>query len=197
MSDSFYTYLAVAALLFWPAIPLFWIPVHLFPRFFRRLGFFTYILPLITWLPIACIIFRLLDVLLLYRIELPVVIKITGICLFILGAGVQVWTLYLLTLPVIMGMPEVTTRISGRLETAGPFAVVRHPTYLSHLLMLLGIFGFTGVTSLGVVAIVDAVVVNIVVIPLEEKELMRRFGKDYEAYCQKVPSRFVPLWRTR
>ncbi len=195
MNRAFPDLLALAALLLWPVIPLFWIPVHGFPRIFRRLGVLTYLLPLITWLPLAYLTFRLRDVLLHYRVGLPAAVKAIGVILFLPGAGLQAWTLLLLTLPVIMGMPEVMNSATGRLATTGPFGVVRHPTYLSHTLMLLGLFLMTGVASLGFVTIIDAFAVNSVIIPLEEKELLQRFGKEYEAYCQKVPSRLLPLRR--
>ncbi|HXY53605.1 MAG TPA: isoprenylcysteine carboxylmethyltransferase family protein [Nitrospirota bacterium] len=197
MTRSFYDILAFAALLFWPAIPLFWIPVHCVPGLFRRLGFLTYVLPLITWLPIAYIMFGLRDVLLRHRIELPAMTNLFGLLLFVLGAGLQTWTLVLLTLPVIIGMPEVTKSVSGKLVTTGPFGIVRHPTYLSHTLMLLGLFLMTGVTALGIVTVVDAIVVNGIVMPLEEKELLNRFGKEYEEYRHKVSSRFLPPLRSR
>jgi protein-S-isoprenylcysteine O-methyltransferase Ste14 len=193
MRYSFNDLLTLAALLLWPAIPLFWVPVHCIPKFFRRLGFFTYILPLITWLPVAFFTFKLRDVLLGYRIALPATMNVIGAFLIVLGTGLQAWTLILLTLPGIMGMPEVTNAVPGRLVITGPFAVLRHPTYLSHTLMLLGLFLWSGVTALGVVTIIDVLVVNIMVIPLEERELSERFGQEYEEYRRKVPSRFLPL----
>lgn len=199
MRLSFTDLFALVALLLWPAIPLFWIPVHCLPRFFRRLGFFTYILPFITWLPVALFTFELRDILLSYRIALPAIVHVVGALLLILGAALQTWTIVLLTLPGIMGMPEVTRVVPGRLVTTGPFAVIRHPTYLSHTLMLLGLFLWTGVTALGAVALFDALAVNSAVIPLEERELSERFGNEYEEYLRKVPSRFLPLhcpWRT-
>lgn len=197
MHYSFYDLIAITALLLWPAIPLFWVPVHCVPGLFRRLGFWTYILPLITWLPIAFITFRLRYFLLQYRIELPAIMDVIGVLILVLGAGLQAWTLYLLTLPVIMGVPEVTTSVPGKLVTSGPYNLVRHPTYLSHALMLLGLFFMTGLAALGMVTIVDAFMVNVIVIPLEEKELAQRFGKKYEEYLQKVPSRFLPMRRSR
>jgi protein-S-isoprenylcysteine O-methyltransferase Ste14 len=197
MVHSFTDLLALAALLFWPAIPLFWIPVHCIPRFFRRLGFLTYLLPFLTWLPVAYTAFTMRDLLLGYTIAMPMAVNAAGALLLVLGAGLQTWTLSLLTVPGIMGMPEVTTQVPGRLMTSGPFAVLRHPTYLSHTLMLLGVFLWTEVTVLGIVTVIDALVVNIMVIPLEERELLERFGKEYEEYCRKVPSRFLPLRRRR
>ena len=195
MTHSLSDTISLFALLLCPAIPLFWIPVHCVPRFFRRLGFFTYVLPFITWLPLALLTFAYRDFLLSYRTALPVAVKFIGGLLFISGAGLQAWTLILLTLPVIMGMPEVTGSIPGRLVTRGPFAIVRHPTYLSHTMMLLGLFLWTGFTALGIVTLIDALAINIFVIPLEERELLERFGKQYEEYSQNVTSRFLPLRR--
>jgi len=197
MKHHFTDLIALAALLLWPAIPLFWIPIHCIPRFFRRLGFLTYILPFITWLPIALFTFTLRDVLLEYRISLPEIVNVIGALVLVSGADLQAWTLTLLTLPVIMGTPEVTKAVPGRLVTTGPFAVLRHPTCLSDTLMLLGVFLWTGVTTLGIVTVIDALVVNIIVIPLEEREMSERFGKDYEEYRRRVPSRFLPLRRNR
>jgi len=197
MGHSFTDLIALAALLLWPAIPLFWVPVHCAPRFFRRLGFLTYILPFLTWLPVAFIIFGLQEHLLAYRIELPAAANVLGVLLFLLGAGLQAWTIILLTMPGIMGMPEVTRAVPGRLVTSGPFGVLRHPTYLSHTLMLAGLFLWTEVAALGAAAVIDALVVNAMVIPLEERELLERFGKEYEEYRRKVPSRFLPLRRRR
>jgi protein-S-isoprenylcysteine O-methyltransferase Ste14 len=197
MRFSFTELVALAALVLWPAIPLFWIPVHCLPRFFRRLGFLTYILPFITWLPVAVFSFELRDTLLLYRVALPVIARVVGALLFVVGSCLQAWTLALLTLPGIMGMPEVTKTVPGRLVTTGPFAVIRHPTYLSHTLMLLGLFLWTGVTALGIVTVIDGFVVNAMVIPLEEQELSQRFGSEYEDYRKKVPARFLPLRRPR
>jgi protein-S-isoprenylcysteine O-methyltransferase Ste14 len=197
MKLPFTDLIAFMALLLWPAIPLFWIPVHCFPRFFRRLGFFTYILPFITWLPAALLTFESRQFLLSYHLALHTLLHVIGALVFILGAGLQTWTLVLLTLPVIMGMPEVARAVPGRLVTTGPFAVIRHPTYLSHTLMLLGLFLWSGVTALGIVTVLDALAVTSAVIPLEERELSERFGKEYEEYRRKVPSRFFPLRHPR
>jgi protein-S-isoprenylcysteine O-methyltransferase Ste14 len=197
MGLSFTDLIALAALLLWPAIPLFWVPVHCAPRFFRRLGFLTYILPFLTWLPVAFIIFGLREHLLAYRIALPAAANALGVLLFVLGAGLQAWTIILLTMPGIMGMPEVTRAVRGRLVTSGPFGVLRHPTYLSHTLMLAGLFLWTEAAALGAATVIDALVVNAMVIPLEERELLERFGKEYEEYRRKVPSRFLPLRRRR
>jgi len=190
--------IALAALLFWPAIPLFWVPVHCLPGFFRRLGLATYLLPVITWLPLSIFLYEQRELMLRYRIVLPGLVNSIGPLLAVLGLGLQVWTLALLTLPGIMGVPEVAREgAPARLMKAGPFSVLRHPTYLSHTMMLAGLFLWTGLPALGVVAVIDFLVATIVIIPLEERELLERFGKEYEEYRKEVPSRFLPFRRKK
>ncbi len=128
MTYSVSDFIALAALLLWPAIPLFWVPVHCMPQFFRRLGSVTYILPFITWLPVALLIFLHRDFLLKFRVGLPGVINVAGVILFGAGAVLQVWTLVLLTLPVIMGMPEVAKSVQTDSYQKDPFpwCVIRH-----------------------------------------------------------------------
>lgn len=192
MSLSFTDLIALLAMIFWPAIPLFWVPVHCLPKLFKRLGFFTYLLPLVTWLPLAFFIYHERAILLQHRFSLSPMINIFGAILLLLGLVLQIWTLVLLRLPGIMGMPEVTSAVKGRMVTKGPFSVVRHPTYLSHTMMLMGVFLFTEAAATGIAALLDFIVVIGIVIPLEERELLMRFGREYEEYQQRVRSRFFP-----
>jgi len=187
----------VFAILFWVAIPLFWIPVHFATNFFRKLGLFTYIMPFMTWLPLAYLVYRNRDFFFHPQILLPVVLRLGGTMLFILGALLHIRTARLLGIGGIIGMPEISRQIHEDLVTSGPFSVVRHPTYLAHTLIFSGVFLITGVVSVGIVAFIDFVVVNAVIIPLEEKELLDRFGDVYNDYRKRVPSRFFPFRHRR
>jgi protein-S-isoprenylcysteine O-methyltransferase Ste14 len=182
--------LAFITIIVWPVIPLFWIPVHAFRRISRKLGVLTYLIPLLLWLPAAYLIYVYKDFLLLYRIGLPDMVNISGRVLFIIGLGLQLWTVKLLGLPAIMGLPELTPRVKGRLVKEGAFSIVRHPTYLSHTIMFGGIFFLTEVISVGIVLVLDFILVHAVIIPLEDKELSERFGDEYREYKKKVPSFF-------
>ncbi len=186
------TLLALLAIIIWPMIPLFWVPVHFGHRFFRRIGFATYLLPVATWLPIAYLLFQNRGVLLQYRIGFGVILNIAGILILTVGTLLHIWTGLLLGLWGLIGLPEIRARKEMRLITEGPFAVVRHPTYLAHLLMFAGVFLITGVIASGIVAILDLTVAIALIIPLEERELSIRFGKEYELYKKRVP-RFFPL----
>jgi protein-S-isoprenylcysteine O-methyltransferase Ste14 len=183
--------LALITLISWPVIPLFWIPVHLFPHYFRKTRVLMYILPLMSWLLVAYMISHHRDFLLQFRIELPLLINGTGIFLLIIGTGIHIWTGRLLGIRGLIGVPEIYTEMKGNLMTQGAFSVVRHPTYLAHTLMFSGVFLLTGIVSVAVVALLDFAVVTLVIIPLEEKELAVRFGDTFSQYKERVP-RFFP-----
>lgn len=126
---------------------------------------------------------------------MPDGVNIFGGAILFAGLVLQTWTLMLLGFPRIIGMPEVTSRPAADLVTRGPFSIVRHPTYLSHTMMFLGAFLLTEIVSVGVVALLDAMVVNSLVIPLEERELSHRFSEKYENYKYRVKFRFLPcIW---
>ncbi|MBI5050508.1 MAG: DUF1295 domain-containing protein [Nitrospirae bacterium] len=180
--------LALITLILWPIIPLFWIPVHGLSKIFKKLGALTYLMPLVTWLPLAYLIYENRVLLLQFKIKLAVVLNILGIPILVSGTLIHIWTGMLLRPWGLVGLPEVSDRTKSRLVAEGPFLVVRHPTYLAHILMLIGIFLMTEVLAIAVVTILDILIVRTVIIPLEEKELLSRFGKDYELYKKRAPS---------
>jgi protein-S-isoprenylcysteine O-methyltransferase Ste14 len=184
--------LAIATLMFWPVIPLFWIPVHFATGFFRRLGLFTYLLPAVTCFPLAYLIYINRISFLDYTVDFPKLLNMAGVPLLIAGTLLQLWTIRLLGGLGIIGAPELSLIINDHMVIRGPFSIVRHPTYLSHTLIFSGIFLVTGVAAVGIVTLADFIIVNAVLIPLEEKELANRFGEEYKSYKRKVPARFFP-----
>jgi protein-S-isoprenylcysteine O-methyltransferase Ste14 len=182
--------LALIVLMFQALVPLFWIPVHGFSGFFKKLGIFTYITPFITWLPVAWFIYTNRELLLSYKLDLPAILRALGWIVFAFGAALQVWTLRLLKVWGIMGLPEVTRIVESSIISTGPFSVVRHPTYLSHTIMYAGVFLISGVTAVAVITLLDVLIINTLVIPLEDRELISRFGEEYRAYRKRVPAFF-------
>jgi protein-S-isoprenylcysteine O-methyltransferase Ste14 len=182
--------LPLVTIMAWPVIPLFWIPVHLATNFFRKFGLVAYIMRH-NLVPLAYFI-RNRSFLLHVKIDMPAVLNAAGIPLLISGTLLHIWTARLLGIRGIMGMPEIFERLKENLVTGGPFSAVRHPTYLAHTLMFFGVFLITGSVSVGIITLIDIVIVNIIIIPLEEKELTKRFGQDYISYKKKVPSRMIP-----
>jgi protein-S-isoprenylcysteine O-methyltransferase Ste14 len=184
--------LVLATTMAWPVIPLFWIPVHFATNLFRRLGLLTYAMPLITWIPLAYLVYMNRASLLQLKVDVSLLFNIIGIPLFICGTLLHLWTARLLSIWGIIGVPELSIRIKETLATEGPFSIVRHPTYLAHTMIFFGVFLITGSLVVGIITLLDFLIVNAVIIPLEEREIEKRFGEDYTLYRKKVPSRFFP-----
>ncbi len=178
--------------MFWTVIPLFWIPVHFFSVSFRKLGLKAYLLPVFIWLPLIFLVYENRSLFLRYTIEIPFALSIIGWGLLSSGTFLHLWTARILGLPGIIGLPEVSGKMQSHLVTGGPFSIVRHPTYFAHTLIFSGVFLITGTVTVGILVILDFLVVNAIIIPLEEKELMKRFGEEYKIYKSRVPSRFFP-----
>ena len=193
MSD----FIALVTIIIWPIVPLFWIPVHGLSRIFKRLGMLTYVMPLITWLPLAYLIYSQRFFLLKFKADLPTTLNITGIIFLVAGTLLHIWTGTLLGLWGLVGLPEISSKIKSKLVADGPFSVVRHPTYLAHTVMFFGIFLITETAAVGIVTLLDFVLVNVIIIPLEDRELLKRFGEDYKKYEEKVPGFFPLLMRKK
>lgn len=153
-------------------------------------------MPAVVWPPVAYLIYLNRSFLLNYRFDMPLWVRVIGAIVLAAGAALQIWTARLLSLWGLMGVPELSEKAQAGLVTTGVFSFVRHPTYLAHTLMLGGVFLFTGVIAVGVITLLDFAVINAVVIPLEERELLIRFGDEYASYKKKVPGYF-PAFRKR
>lgn len=87
----------------------------------------------------------------------------------------------------------VVTRARHTLVTSGPYARVRHPYYVTFLLLvvaasLLAANWFIGLVGLFVFALLA------IRTPVEEQKLIERFGDEYRTYIRQT-GRFVPRLR--
>jgi len=73
----------------------------------------------------------------------------------------------------------------------GIFLKIRHPMYLSLILMYLGLALAWGVVWMLVPAVLFSIFTVFVAIR-EEAFMLQKFGRQYENYMQKVPWRFIP-----
>ena len=80
-----------------------------------------------------------------------------------------------------------------RLITTGIRARVRHPVYLGHLCEMLAWSIGTGLLVCWVLT-VFAIGMGTVMIRMEETELEKRFGEEFNSYCQSVPA-ILPMIR--
>jgi protein-S-isoprenylcysteine O-methyltransferase Ste14 len=85
---------------------------------------------------------------------------------------------------------EQSRQIEG-LVTTGVFSKIRHPMYLSLILMYLGLAMAWGVVWMLLPSLFFSAL-NVLIAIKEEEFLLRRFGHQYEEYMQEVPWRFIP-----
>jgi protein-S-isoprenylcysteine O-methyltransferase Ste14 len=96
-----------------------------------------------------------------------------------------------LSVATLVGIPELSRQPSGGLLRDGIYGVVRHPRYLSA-----GIGLVASVLFVNHLLVVCVLPLGYLMLVLEERELLNRFGKAYEEYRRDVP-RLVPYWRKR
>jgi protein-S-isoprenylcysteine O-methyltransferase Ste14 len=90
----------------------------------------------------------------------------------------------------------VVTRQNASLVTGGPYRWVRHPMYVA---LMLAVIANTLVADNAYFAVIGAAAVLVVVARtrIEERNLVARFGPDYENYMAGT-GRFMPkFWRSR
>ena len=100
-----------------------------------------------------------------------------------------------LNIATLVGIPELspTEQRQGRLLQDGIYRVVRHPRYLSAGIGVIGnalIINYVGMYIL----ILWLFALGYVMVVLEERELVGRFGEAYREYQREVP-RLIPRWR--
>jgi len=175
-----------------PPAVVWWFVVHPFVGFWRRVGAKPAI-----W---AVGIMMTAGMVGLWFIRRPLVGRDLGThwILIALGTVFLCLALYLgmrrrkqLTMRILSGLPELQADgKGGELLTGGMYAHVRHPRYVE---VVVGVFGYAALANhLGawITAVALLPAIHLVVI-LEERELARRFGTEYEAYRARVP-RYLP-----
>lgn len=181
---------AVLLLVSLPAAILFWLIVHPFIGFWRRVS------PATTFAVTFSLMGVLGAILYVFRDELVGRDLGTHWWLFALGllgylisAGVDIRVRTHLRLRTLVGVPELRGE-QGELLVDGPYRVVRHPRYFA---FLIGVIGWSLMTNYsGTYLLTLLGVPGLYLIAwLEERELIERFGERYREYKQGVP-RLIP-----
>lgn len=184
--DEFRYVLGIVIIVIMPVVITFWVVIHGGSKVWRKrspemaysvAGFFIVIAILLA---------------ISFRSELMGRDLGFNLLFFIVGALIYISSFVLwrpvkrhLDFKTFAGVPEITnTRIE--LIQDGPFSIVRHPRYL---MVAIGVAGwclmshYAGVYLVGILSIVGL----FLVVRLEEKDLLERFGDDYRAYQKRVP----------
>ncbi len=178
-----------------PAMLSFWLPVHGGRALWRKLGgAWGYVAGLSCYGSLAALTFAERGQLLAIDFGGSPWRVLSGALL--LAGGLLLRRSWALRLPlaVLLGVPELFPRANAApLTKTGPYAHVRHPRYLELLISLSGL-ALIADFGAGYAAVAASGLLIALVIPLEERELVERFGHPYVAYREQVPA-LVPRWR--
>ena len=184
--------IALFLVLAMPGVYLFWFSIHPFVRFWRRVGpRRTLTLHLGLILLLAYGILQIREPLLSVEFGTNPLLIALAIPIFAVAVVLRVKLSKKLPIRVLIGVPELAPEIyPKKLITDGIYGTIRHPRYVELVLAMLAFAVFAN--YLAAYLIVLAGVAWIVLVArVEEKELRERFGKEYDAYCARVP-RFLP-----
>ncbi len=124
--------------------------------------------------------------------ELPLLPRVAGLALAVLGAALALWCVLAFALrgrgtPAPFDPPR-------RLVTSGPYRFVRNPMYAGAVLALAGAALALGSPALLAFAALFLLAAHAFVVGYEEPALRRAFGDEYRAYCERV-ARWSPRGR--
>ena len=112
-----------------------------------------------------------------------------GIALLFIAAVIEVVTSNVLGRKRILGSSEFE-KSEDKLITAGIYKYARHPRYVEHPLWFVGLGLMFGYTSMLWFALYLFIALAITA-HFEEKELIKRYGKEYLNYKKKTPAFFI------
>lgn len=115
-----------------------------------------------------------------------------GLLLVIAGSTLRLWAIQQAGVAFI---PHVKVDSKHKLVTAGPYAYVRHPSYLGTLLSYLGIAVLFD-SVIGALALVFLVMPAMIFRSRKEDQLLvQRFGDAWKKYQSQTPWRLIPrVW---
>lgn len=174
---------------------LFWFWIHPFLALWRRLGLvWTYVIAVVAMMAMMWGLFAVRDRYLVTEYGTHGWLVAVG-ALFLAAAGWIAWhRRRFLTFKILAGVPELSgAEGAGSLLQDGAYAVIRHPRYVE---VILGMAGYALIANYLAGYVVVAVSVPLIwgIVVIEERELQRRFGAEYDRYRARVPM-FVPRWR--
>ncbi len=193
--DSVRYYLALILLVILPPMIFFWIVIHPLIHFWRGLGpRRTYILVGTPIVVLMVPIFQHRDRLLSKDFGGNYWLLALGVLCLIAATRMRQLQHRHMPNRVLVGLPELAPqRYPVRLVTGGPYAWVRHPRYVEFALAISAFCLVANYLTLYLVCALWVVAIYFIVL-LEERELVERFGGEYEAYRRRVP-RFVPRFK--
>ncbi len=175
--DYVYLALVLASLLIYSQLPFFWLLRHMLKLRYGSWLALDIIL-ILTFAMAAVVLYAIFSSFIYVKSELPPYSGAFGWLLIAAALATEAWSLYLLGRKI--------KAQKGALIISGPYAVVRHPIYLSHTIANFGIYLVTG-ALIPLFVFAEWLVLIKPLVDVEDEELALRFGEEFLEYKEKVP----------
>jgi protein-S-isoprenylcysteine O-methyltransferase Ste14 len=170
-----------------------WLLVHPFIGFWRRLGVRLALIVLGAFLLASVLgLLTIRETLLGADLGFSWPLFAVGVLLIVAAAWISLKRRKHLTMRILAGLPELEAEPDkqGVLLEKGPYAVIRHPRYVEVVLATFAYAAVANYAGCWLLVIAMLPVLHLVVV-LEERELRERFGDAYRDYAARVP-RYIP-----
>lgn len=193
--DRVRLFLAYAAWFLLPPALVFWFVLHPLVTLWRKVG------PGVTYAVLTVIMFATGFAMYLVRHLVPPtdlgfepLYAVLGGAFLVGGYAIAWQRRKQLTKRILVGLPELAPQgAPSKLLVEGIYAHIRHPRYVEFTLILTGSCLIANYAA--AYWILAATVVGLyLIVLLEERELVARFGDEYRRYAERVP-RFLPRKR--
>lgn len=195
--DAVRYYVALLLVVFTPPAFMYWLSIHPFIRFWRRVGARTTLAVNYAWIiAVAGLLYLARRPLLSVQFGTNVLLIVPGVLLIAASAVMRRRIARRLPFSTLTGIPEIDPAVRPTpLLTEGIYGRIRHPRYVQAWTGVAGWALLSNYLAAYVVLALLLVFLPLLVL-LEERELRVRFGSEYEEYAARVP-RFIPTFRRR
>lgn len=182
---------ALFLLVVYPAGMSMWFVIHPLAGFWRRRKpVVTYSVVLAVAAAVAVALYRSRETLLAIEFGFNWILTVLGFCCLVSSALLEHKYRHQIKVSTLLGLPEVSASSESELLTEGIYSKIRHPRYVSLMLGISAFALFVNYLAAYVVVLAMVPILSVIVL-LEERELLARFGDEFADYARRVP-RFVP-----
>lgn len=173
-----------------PGAVVFWVIIHPLIDFWRKRGAVAaYAVAFGAMLTIGIMLFLYRDALLGMDLGTHWLLFGIGLLMYVTTWIMERLLRRHLKFKTLVGVPEIKGQSTNMLDQ-GMYRLVRHPRYLA---IMIGMFGWSFMCNYVGTYLLSALMIPglLLIVFLEERELVSRFGDEYREYQKRVP-RIVP-----
>jgi len=184
--------------IFYPGVFVFWLLMHTNIERLRRAGKKAYWVAALAWLITSGPSLFFHQEIFSVRWPTPAgfsaifatfgIVALIFAVVYLSRAGKQI------SLRTMVGLPEIEPHKNNQaVLTAGVYSKTRNPIYFAHWLLVFAAAALADFAANWILFVLDCLILPLL-IHVEERELLSRYGSDYKAYMRRVP-RFFPQLR--